>query len=109
LGIGEDLPEAIRPFGQESFAESRGQVGQFVLGGGENGRENAVLLCLAKAFVSGTVGFEQGIADELGQEREGDLLVVSASAMTVVEFVEGDVVTDELPEQESGLGQREAR
>jgi len=109
LGVGEDLTEAIGPFGQEGFADRWGQVSQFVVGGGENGGENAVLLCLAEAFVSGAVRFEHGIADELCHEREGDLLVVGASAMAVVEFVEGGVVTDELPKQESSLGQREAR
>jgi hypothetical protein len=108
VDIGEDLTEALGALGQEGFADRRGEVGQFVLGGGEDGREDAILLRLAKAFVSGAVGFEQGITDKLGHEREGDLLLVGASAMSVVEFVEGGVVTDELPEPKCGLGQRKA-
>jgi hypothetical protein len=103
------LAQAVGALGQEGLTDRRWQVAQFVIGGGEDGREDAVLLRLAKALVAGALGLQQGVADELGHEGEGDLLVVGASTMAVVEVVEGGVVADELPQQECGLSQRETR
>src|SRR5262249_10523281 len=49
-----------------------------------------------------------GVADEVGHHREGDLSLVRAPAVAVVELAEGVVVAEELPEREGGLGEGEA-
>ena len=104
--VGENLAEAVGPLGQEGFADSGRQMAEFVIGRGQGGVEGAVLLGVAKALVPGAVGFQQGIADQLSHQGEGNLLLVGAAAVAVVEDVEVMVVADELPQGQNGLGQR---
>src|SRR5262249_42308000 len=108
LGLGEDLAEAVGALGQEGFANGQGQVAELGGGGGEGRLEGGVALGVTEALVPGAVGLKQGVADEVGHHREGDLSLVRAPAVAVVELAEGVVVAEELPEREGGLGEGEA-
>ena len=107
--LGEHLAEAVGPLGQEGFADGRRQAAELVVGRRQGGVERAVRTGVAEALVAGAVGFQQGIADQLDHQGEGDLLLVGTAAVAVVEDVEVFVVADELPQRQDGLGQRQTR
>lgn len=103
--VGENLAEAVGPLGQEGFTDSGRQMGELLVGRGQGGIERAVGPGVAKALVPGAIGLQQGLADQLRDQREGNLLLVGGATVAVVEAVEVLVVADEQPQGQDGLGQ----
>src|SRR5208283_2578597 len=105
---GIDLAEPGGTPGQQSGAHGDGDPPQLAVGGTERGLQLTPVLSLIKALAAAATVFQEGIADQVDEQGEGENLLVTPAPVVVEDLIERAGIGDPPPQGQDGLGQGQA-
>ncbi len=104
---GIDLTESGGTPGQQSAAHRNRDPTQLAVGGTVRSLQLAPVLSPIEALAAAATVFQEGVADQVDQQGEGENLLVTPAAVVVEDLIQRAGIGDPPPQGQDGLGQRQ--